>query len=152
MLGASDAMHAASEEQIILSSAEFVWLHRRSSLLAFTGSEDKDAALSGGTSIASSKNRECTIANRRSKAEQDGESSQHLALLPSRDPSLALCVKVGGDRPSFDPPECVKCGCDRPTWRPPLDLTVTAVSALKIRKFSAANKPTAWTTRRRYDA
>ena len=61
-----------------------------------------------------------------------GCSGQHLALLPSRDPSSALCVKRGGDRPSFDLPECVKCGCDRPTWRPPLDLTVTAVSALKI--------------------
>ena len=59
----------------------------------------------------------------------------HLAFLPGRDPSHALCVKVGGDRPSFDPPQCVNVGGDRPAWRPPSNLTVTAVSELKIGKI-----------------
>lgn len=59
----------------------------------------------------------------------------HLALLPGRDPSHALCVKVGGDRPSFDPAQCVNVGGDRPAWRPPSNLTVTAVSELKIGKI-----------------
>ena len=79
------------------------------------------------------------------------ERPLHLSVLPSRDPSSALCVKTGGDRPCFDLPECVKCGCDRPTWRPPLDLTVTAVSALKIRNFSRGQQTDRVTTRRRYD-
>ena len=47
------------------------------------------------------------------------DKNQHLAFLPGRDPSHALCVKVGGDRPSFDPPQCVNVGatdrhCDLP--------------------------------------
>ena len=45
---------------------------------------------------------------------------------------------MGGDRPSFDPPQCVNVGGDRPAWRPPSNLTVTAVSELKIGKFSSA--------------
>jgi hypothetical protein len=65
----------------------------------------------------------------------DAQQEQHLAFLPGRDPSHALCVKVAGDRPSFDPPQCVNVGGDRPTWRPPSNLTVTAVSELKIGKI-----------------
>ena len=64
---------------------------------------------------------------------------QHLSVLPSRDHSSALCVKTGGDRPCFGPPECVVTGGDRPTWLAPSNLTVTAVSEPKICQISLAS-------------
>ena len=43
--------------------------------------------------------------------------TQDLAFLPGRDPSSALCVKRGGDRPTLVTPGCVKVGGDRPSPR-----------------------------------